>query len=168
MPRTERGDPGRRPSAAEVEGFLAGVEHDLAQLRTEGTPDLESEGELARARDLLRKGERGPAAGAAARIDDRLRARRGESELTEFPRNLIAYVPRGDPGNPPGPEEDPLRNRHRLVLRLADLTPVPPADRERALRELTAAGADLARGDRRSARRRIDEAHRLLEPRDPA
>ena len=59
-------------------------------------------------------------------------------------------------------EEDPLENRRRLVLRLADVVELPAPDRARVLSELAAAKEALDRGDRRGAKRSIDLAHATL------
>ncbi|MGI0053754.1 MAG: hypothetical protein ACRECR_05825, partial [Thermoplasmata archaeon] len=87
-------------------------------------------------------------------VGEELARSRGESELAEFPRGLVGYVPRGDRGDPPG--EDPLANRIELLGRLLPLARLGVADGIRARAELAEAVEALRRGDRESARRRAD------------
>ncbi len=47
--------------------------------------------------------------------------RRGEGEVRDWPRGLVAYVPRTPDSTSPDPEEDRGTNRQRLALRLLDL-----------------------------------------------
>ncbi len=47
--------------------------------------------------------------------------RRGEGEVTEWPRGLLEYVPKGPPDATPSAEEDRTRNRLLLAARLLGL-----------------------------------------------
>jgi hypothetical protein len=49
------------------------------------------------------------------------RVRRGESEVTQWPRGLVDYVPAGAEEEEPSPEEDRTGNRLRLAARLIGL-----------------------------------------------
>jgi hypothetical protein len=159
VPRT------RRSTAPhdEVEGYLAGMAHALEARRRSGTPDPRGEAELRSARRALAEGAPDRAAALLEAIDERLRAAEGEPELSEIPRDLVGYTPRGDRGRALAPDEEPLAHRRLLILRLVEVTQLPATERERALQELGAAERALAAGDRSTARRAIDAAHRRLE-----
>ncbi|HLM69871.1 MAG TPA: hypothetical protein VK423_00610 [Thermoplasmata archaeon] len=87
----------------------------------------------------------------------RRRIRRGEGEVTEWPRGLVDYVSSGAPDETPSPEEDRDLNRLRLAARLlgfarahghsVDVTVTRLREAERAFRE----------GDRAEGRRIVDE-----------
>ncbi|MGD0249837.1 MAG: hypothetical protein ABSB97_02960 [Thermoplasmata archaeon] len=47
--------------------------------------------------------------------------RRGESEVTQWPRGLVDYVPAGAEEETPSPEEDRTGNRLRIAARLIGL-----------------------------------------------
>lgn len=47
--------------------------------------------------------------------------RRGESEVTQWPRGLLDYVPKGPAEDAPSPDEDRTGNRLRLAGRLIGL-----------------------------------------------
>jgi predicted lipid-binding transport protein (Tim44 family) len=64
---------------------------------------------------------------------------------------------------PPGPEEERLANRIRLVGRLAAVRESSGADVRQVREHLTAAQTAYDRGDRNAARREVDRAHQLLE-----
>lgn len=159
----DRRPPSRSRAPEELDGFLAGLRHALDRRRAEGRDDPVAEDGWERARRAIELGDRTAAARYLTEVDDRLRADREESELTEFPRGLVGYVPKGDRGAPVPPEEEPLEQRRRLVLRLADLVELSPPDRARVESDLARAERALARGDRREAKRTIDEAHALVE-----
>lgn len=147
----------------ELEGFLAGTRHALALARRDGRPRPELESVLTEAAGRLARGDLAAAAERVGAVDAVLRGERAESELTEFPRGLIGYVPRGDPGVPRTDEEDPLANRIRLLARLADVAALGASELEAARGELRAAEAALRGGDRAAARRAADAAHRIIE-----
>jgi hypothetical protein len=97
------------------------------------------------------------------KVDEGLRGAREESELTEFPRGLLSYVPKGPKGASPGPEEDPLANRLTLLLRLLEIAPPGEEARQETLRLLGEARGALKEGDRRRAQKLLNEAHFGLE-----
>jgi len=153
----------RTPRAEELEGFLAGLEFDLARLRREGTPDPTSERRLAQARRHLEKGELKEAERELQRIDERRRRRRSEVELIEIPRDLVSYVPKGERGSPPDRSEDPLANRLVLLGRLLRVRAAHGIDVESLIPELQAAEEAYRRGDRAKARSLADDVHAQLE-----
>jgi hypothetical protein len=150
-------------SVEELAGFLAGLSSSLDAERRAGHPRPGLEAELARARGALERGDRSGASDRLERIASTLGEERKESELVDRPRGLVGYVPVGERGSAVGDADDPLANRRRLVLRLADLVELDPVARGRLLEELRTAEAELARGDRGAARARIDAAHRHVE-----
>ncbi len=93
-------------------------------------------------------------AGPAARR--RARVRRGEGEVTEWPRGLVEYVPTGAEDEDPSAEEDRTRNRILLAARLVGLLRAGGANVDRELAELAAAERAFAAGDR-------DRATELVE-----
>jgi hypothetical protein len=149
--------------AAELEGYLEGVARRLAERRRDGTPSPELEARWAEAKATFRRRD-GEATDRILRgIDAELDALHVEQELTEIPRGLVGYTPKGDRGAPPGPEEEPLANRLRLLVRLAALRQASGHDVGAALAGLARAQAAYAAGDRVLARREADDAHRRLE-----
>lgn len=151
---------------AELEGYLIGVERRLAERTAEGPVDPELGRELAEARTALRAGRLREADERLRRLDGRLDALRPEMEMVDRPRGLVGYVPKGDRGVPPTPEEDALANRIRLVGRLASLRAAEGREVAGALAALRRAQTAYDRGDREEARRALDAAHRALdEPR---
>jgi hypothetical protein len=165
MPRAPPPAPerARRPAVAEVEGFLAGLTEALARLRRAGAPRPELEQSLAEAAAELRRGRAREALAGLVRVDEALRAAEEESELTEFPRGLVGYVPRGARGAPLPPEEEPLAHRRRLVLHLAELVELPPSEHAQVIAELALAEQEIARGERARAKERIDAVHQRIE-----
>jgi hypothetical protein len=156
----------RSTSVADLEGLLAGVTHRLATVPA-GERHLAAAGLAEEGRGALRAGRRAEALATLLRAHEILDAEEPEEELREFPRGLIAYLPRGDRGVPVGPEEDAVSNRLRLALRLAavrrrdgvDTTPI-----EARLRE---AESHHRSGARASAVRCINEALGMLERAEP-
>lgn len=87
----------------------------------------------------------------------RRRVRRGEGEVTEWPRGLVDYVPNGDPGGPPSPEEDRDLNRLRLASRLLGFARAEGFAVDGAVRRLNEADRAFRDGDRAAGRRLVDE-----------
>lgn len=143
----------RRPTRGEVEGFLAGVEH-LRDLKARaGHPVDEAAGLLVRAREEVARGELAEAEATLVKADAALRRLEEEPELSEFPRGLVGYVPRGARGAPTAREEEPVANRLLLVNRLLQVRRAQGHDVDRLLPRLQEAEAAYARGDRLAARR---------------
>jgi hypothetical protein len=163
VPERRARAPRRSAPYTELQGHLAGLEHalELARRSGEANPTLASA--LVGARAALARGERREAERLLEEVARALEAGQQESELTEFPRGLVDYVPKGERGRPPSEEEDALQNRQRLVLHLADLAPLLPEERAAVQRDLEEARAALARPDRNRARELIDRAHRRVE-----
>jgi hypothetical protein len=86
----------------------------------------------------------------------RRRVRRGEGEVTEWPRGLVSYVARGPVDATPDPEEDRLVNRARLAGRLIALLDARGHPTAGAVAELRRVDAELRDGDRASAAQRLD------------
>ena len=96
------------------------------------------------------------------------RVRRGEGEVTDWPRGLLHYTPSGPPDGTPDPEEDRTRNRLRLAGRLIAVLRSGGQDVERELRDLRAAQAAFDAGDRPDARERVERLLGVLERRERA
>ncbi len=153
----------RAPRPSEVEGFLEGVLHRLQRRRTTGEPDVEAERLAEEARTLIRRGEWALAEERLRAADDRLRAAEPERALSEWPRGLVGYVPRGPVGLPPDREEEPVANRLLLVHRLLELRRSEGWPVEALVARLAEAEAAYRAGDRGRARAIGDEVHRQLE-----
>jgi hypothetical protein len=93
----------------------------------------------------------------------RRRVRRGEGEVTQWPRGLTGYVPAGPEEALPSVEEDRTANRLELAGRLLGVLRSQGRDVEGALDELRAAKAAFASGDRADAARRVDRLFGDLE-----
>jgi len=91
-----------------------------------------------------------------ARPERRRRIRRGEGEVTEWPRGLTEYVPAGPPDATPSEEEDRLRNRLQLAARLLGVLRANGRDVDASVRALAEAERQRVRGDRVGATRRVD------------
>jgi hypothetical protein len=154
--------PGTR-HPAELEGYLEGVARRLHELRQAGTPREDLEEQWRNARSAFRAGQLPTTDRVLRAVDAELDLQRTEQELTEIPRGLVGYVAKGDRGTPPGPEEEPLANRLRLLARLAGLRQAQGHDVAEAIRGLDRAQTAYRRGDRVEARREADRAHALLE-----
>jgi hypothetical protein len=87
----------------------------------------------------------------------RRRVRRGEGEVTEWPRGLVDYVPSGAPETPPSPEEDRDLNRLRLASRLLGFARAKGLPVEGAVARLHGADRAFRSGDRTKGRRIVDE-----------
>ena len=93
------------------------------------------------------------------------RVRRGEGEVTQWPRGLVDYVPTGTPDAVPDPEEDRTRNRIRLAARLIGLLAGRGEEMAAELGSLAAAERSLGAGDEPDARRRVEALLGELERR---
>lgn len=82
--------------------------------------------------------------------------RRGEGEVTEWPRGLLEYVPKGPPDSAPPPEEDRTRNRLRLAARLLGLLRSRGEDVDRELATLAEAERALRANDAARATREVE------------
>ena len=155
--------PTRRPDRDELEGYLVGVGRRLEEVRSAGQPDPDLEATLRKARVAVHANALDEADRLLRSIDAALDARRPEMEMLDRPRGLVGYTPIGDRGVPPGPEEEPLANRMRLVARLASLRESEGRDVGTARRHLREADAAYRAGDLAVARRCLDAAHRILD-----
>jgi hypothetical protein len=79
------------------------------------------------------------------------RVGRGEGEVTQWPRGLVDYVPKGAPETTPSPEEDRTRNRLLFASRLLSLLRSRGESVDREVLDLAAAERAFAGGDRRRA-----------------
>ncbi len=86
----------------------------------------------------------------------RARVVRGEGEVTEWPRGLASYVPRGPKDATPSPEEDRTANRLQLAARLLGLLQARGEDVTHEIDALRDAESTFARGERSSAARQVD------------
>jgi len=86
----------------------------------------------------------------------RRRVRRGEGEVTEWPRGLVDYTPTGAPDAAPSPDEDRDRNRLRIAARLLSLARSRGRNVDRAVVRLRDADRALRNGDRRAGRKLVD------------
>jgi hypothetical protein len=99
------------------------------------------------------------------------RVARGEGEVTQWPRGLVDYVPKGSPDAAPSPEEDRTRNRLLLAARLLSLLRSKGENVDREVGELSRAERANASGDRQRATEwveqllgRLDERIRPIGP----
>ncbi len=148
---------------AEVEGFLEGVRHRLKRRREAGTPDVDAERLFEEAQAATRRGDWPLAEERLHAADARLDAAEPERALSEWPRGLVGYVPRGEVGVPPEREEEPIANRLLLVHRLLEVRRSEGWNVEALYRLLAAAEEAYRAGDRARARALGDEVHRRLE-----
>jgi hypothetical protein len=84
------------------------------------------------------------------------RTRRGEGEVTQWPRGLVDYTPGPTPDDTPSPEEDRTGNRIRLAARLLALLQSEGHEVERELRDLTVAQRAYVAGRTEEATRRVE------------
>jgi len=84
------------------------------------------------------------------------RVRRGEGEVTQWPRGLADYVPARRPDGTPDPEEDRTRNRLLLAGRLIGLLRSRGADVAPAIVTLRALEAAFRDGEREGVATRLD------------
>ena len=93
----------------------------------------------------------------------RRRVRRGEGEVTEWPRGLVDYLPTGAPEQTPSPEEDRDLNRLRLASRLLGFARAQGRPVEAAVSRLREADRAFREGDRATGRRIVDEVTTEVE-----
>jgi len=87
----------------------------------------------------------------------RRRVRRGEGEVTEWPRGLVDYLPSGAPESAPSPEEDRDLNRLRLAARLLGFARAQGLLVDAAVGRLRRAETAFRAGDREAGRRIVDD-----------
>jgi hypothetical protein len=87
----------------------------------------------------------------------RRRVRRGEGEVTEWPRGLVDYLPSGAPEGAPSSEEDRDLNRLRLASRLLGFARAHGHSVEGAVARLREADRAFREGDRAKGRRITDD-----------
>ncbi|MCI4330320.1 MAG: hypothetical protein L3K19_00530 [Thermoplasmata archaeon] len=146
-----------------LHGYLSGVRHRLA---AGGIPEpirASVAERLATAEKALERGALPDAERALLDADAQLDRLGEETELTEFPRGLVGYVPRGARGSPPPREEEPLANRMLIVERLWEVRRSDGYDVQPLLPALHEAEAAYRAGDRGRARRLVDQVHTALE-----
>ncbi|MGP8158325.1 MAG: hypothetical protein ACLPWO_01745 [Thermoplasmata archaeon] len=98
----------------------------------------------------------------------RRRVRRGEGEVTEWPRGLVDYLPTGDSEHAPSPDEDRDLNRLRLASRLLAFARAHGHSVDSAIARLRRADQAFREGDREKGRRIVDdvltEVEALVDP----
>lgn len=157
MPNRPRRATGPRSgSPEEVWGFLAGVEHQLAERRRAGTPEPEWEAQVRRARDSAEAGDWLYAERVLDEVDRHLGETEREEQLREFPRGLVDYVPVGDAGTPTPEEEDSLANRLVLAGRLLELRRSEGFETSPWSAQLLEAETAYRAGDRKAAKNLVD------------
>ena len=96
-------------------------------------------------------------------VRGRRKVRRGEGEVTEWPRGLVDYTPSGAPDASPSPEEDRDRNRLRIAVRLLGFARAKGLEVDAWVRRLREADRALRAGDRATGRRLVDEVTSEVE-----
>lgn len=76
--------------------------------------------------------------------------------MTQWPRGVVSYVPRGPEESAPDPEEDRVRNRLLLAGRLIGLLRSRGAEVDRHVRELRSIERTFREADRADAAARVD------------
>jgi hypothetical protein len=97
----------------------------------------------------------------------RREVRRGEGEVTQWPRGLEGYVPKGPADETPSPEEDRTLNRIRLASRLVALLASQGRVVDEEMAALREAESAYRAGDRRAAASRVDSLLALLDENAP-
>jgi hypothetical protein len=87
----------------------------------------------------------------------RRRVRRGEGEVTQWPRGLVDYTPTGGAEQRPSPDEDRDLNRLRLASRLLGFARAQGHAVDGAVTRLRRADQAFREGDREKGRRIVDE-----------
>jgi hypothetical protein len=87
----------------------------------------------------------------------RRRVRRGEGEVTEWPRGLVDYVPKGAPEGTPSSEEDRDQNRLRLASRLLGVARNQGRFVDAWVTRLRQAERAFRMGEREKGRRIVEE-----------
>ena len=93
----------------------------------------------------------------------RRKVRRGEGEVTEWPRGLVDYTPTGVPESAPSPDEDRDQNRLRIAARLLGFARAKGLDVDAAVHRLREADRAFRAGDRATGRRLVDEVTSEVE-----
>jgi len=88
---------------------------------------------------------------------ERRRIRRGDGEVRDWPRGLLAYVATTPERPNLDPEEDRGQNRQRLALRLLDLWEREGNDVEPARERLRRAAGRRERGERAAADAEVED-----------
>jgi len=91
--------------------------------------------------------------------------KRGEGEVTQWPRGLTGYVPKGPPDATPSPDEDRTENRLLLAARLLAVVRSSGENVDEEVRDLSAAESAHRRGDVREAALRLDRVLASLDAR---
>jgi hypothetical protein len=91
--------------------------------------------------------------------------RRGESEVTQWPRGLVDYVPSGAAEESPSPEEDRTGNRLRLAARLIGLLRAAGENVDRELAALAEAERAYAAKDHARATELVEALLGVLDER---
>ena len=94
--------------------------------------------------------------------------RRGEGEVTEWPRGLLDYVPKGPADSIPSPEEDRTRNRLLLAARLLAILRSRGEEVERELARLASAERALKAKDAARATQEVESLLADLDRRSPS
>lgn len=95
----------------------------------------------------------------------RRRVRRGESEVTEWPRGLVDYLPTGAPDATPSPDEDRDLNRLRLASRLLGFARARGVSVDPDVARLHEADRAFREGNREKGRRIVDDVLAEVERR---
>ena len=154
----------RSARAAEIEGFLIGIERRLQTEGSPNAPDPEAARLAREARTALAAGKAGTAEELLEAAGARLDALRPEPRLREWPRDLVEYVPKGRAESDGSVEEDALFNRLLLVQRLLTVRASQGAEVAGLVRRLRSAEEAFRRGDRARARQLVDEVHDAIDP----
>ena len=95
----------------------------------------------------------------------RRRVRRGEGEVTQWPRGVTSYVPAGPAESTPDPSEDRLQNRLLLAVRLVGVMRARGEPTDPLEAKLRSASAALRAGDRAAAGTLVDAVLASLDAR---
>jgi hypothetical protein len=95
------------------------------------------------------------------------RRRRGEGEVTQWPRGLLEYTTKGALDAAPDPEEDRTGNRIRIAARLIGVLRSQGQDVQSDLEALQAAERAYRAGRRAEATERIERLLGRLAPTPP-
>jgi hypothetical protein len=139
------------PDPSELEGFLIGVRHRLAERRSRGSPQEALERRTDEAAAAIGRGELTAAESALLAVADRLDADEPDPELREFPRGLVDYDAGADRGAPTSEEEDAVQNRLLLAERLMAVGVSEGLDVSGARQTLLRARTAFDDGDRSEA-----------------
>jgi hypothetical protein len=90
---------------------------------------------------------------------------RGEGEVTQWPRGLVGYIPKGPADDVPDPDEDRTGNRLKFAARLLGLLRARGENVDRELAELREAEAAYSRHDVAGATARVERLLARLEER---